>query len=168
MLIGDENGRRLERTLPQHGARRGGHSASLGHGQIRAPGEHVECICIYETAIVVAHVDDHARAGVVFRIQVHEQPLERSRGHVDHMHIAELAPAGARDVVAIVVHPLPVEQPLLGSLVDRLYRHLAFLRLDRQRYAAPDLVLEQLVQIGMRRDRDAIDRSEVITGLDLA
>src|ERR1017187_132202 len=111
-------GGQLGRALAEGGAGGFGGAAAIGHGEIGAAGEHVECVGVDEAAVVVADIDDDALAGAVLRVEVLVELSERAFGHIADMNVAEAVVTDLGDVGAVVLDPLAVD--LIGERGHRL------------------------------------------------
>ena len=70
VLVGDEDGRRAERALPELAAAGADGPPRPRHRQVVLPREDVERVHVDEPAVVVAHVDDHALARVILGVEI--------------------------------------------------------------------------------------------------
>ena len=86
---------------------------------LRLPREHIDRVRIDEPAVVVADVDDHAVARVILGVEIEVELVERRRAHAEHVDVAETAAAHLQHVLAVLLHPLPVQQRLLRRLIRR-------------------------------------------------
>ena len=109
MLVCDENSWKLESALTQIAAAGNGPFAASRHIQITAPGENVDDVGIYKSAIVISNVDHDALPALILYIQIDIELRQAAGTHVRQMNVAKLAAAHFFDIRAIRFDPLAVK-----------------------------------------------------------
>ncbi len=147
-LIGDQDGGEPQGALTE--VRPGGRrrAPARSHGQVVLAREHVDGVLIDEAAVVISDIDDDAFPGLVLYVEIDIELVQRLRGHVGDVHIAEFPVADLVHIRPVGFDPGSVEQPFFRRKGDRTHDGFALLRriagcADFEDHAPIDLVLEQ-------------------------
>src|SRR5688500_9376404 len=98
MLVRDQYGWTMERSLAQHSACGRSGEAAQCHREITTSREDIDRVNINEAATVISNIDHNSVLRIVFGIEIDVQLVQRVCAHIKHVRVAESSITYARHV----------------------------------------------------------------------